>query len=100
VAAARRALKSGDLAPVLTWVKKDNEPKVRAAFDRALRVRALGDEARELADTAFFETLVRLHRAGEGEPYTGLKAADAVNPASPLRTEPSTLVLQTNWLAS
>ena len=30
---------------------------------------------KELADTYFFETLVRLHRAGEGEPYTGLKPA-------------------------
>ena len=25
--------------------------------------------------TTFFETLVRVHRAGEGEPYTGLKPA-------------------------
>jgi hypothetical protein len=38
-------------------------------------VRKLSREARELADMYFFETLVRVHRAGEGEPYTGLKPA-------------------------
>ncbi|HLN79581.1 MAG TPA: DUF6448 family protein, partial [Thermoanaerobaculia bacterium] len=32
-------------------------------------------EAKELADRAFFETVVRLHRAKEGEPYAGLKPA-------------------------
>jgi hypothetical protein len=38
-------------------------------------VRAAGDEAAELADLWFYETLVRVHRAGEGAPYTGLKPA-------------------------
>ena len=36
-------------------------------------MRALGAEARALADRFFFETLVRVHREGEGAPYTGLK---------------------------
>jgi hypothetical protein len=40
-----------------------------------------GKEAQELADRHFLETLVRLHRAGEGEPYTGLKPAGVVEPA-------------------
>ena len=31
------------------------------------KTRKLGGEARALADHHFFETLVRLHRAGEGE---------------------------------
>jgi hypothetical protein len=31
--------------------------------------------AREVADQYFFETVVRVHRAGEGAPYTGLKPA-------------------------
>jgi len=34
----------------------------------------------ELADMYFFETLVRIHRAGEGAPYTGLKH----EPAEPI----------------
>jgi hypothetical protein len=80
VASARAALAKGDVTPVLRWVNKDSEPEVRAAFDRALAVRAKGDDARELADQYFFETVVRIHRAGEGEPYTGLKPAGEVEP--------------------
>ena len=29
----------------------------------------------------FFETLVRIHRAGEGASYTGLKSGEAIDPA-------------------
>lgn len=76
VAAARAALEKGDVTPVLKWVKPDAEPEIRSAFTRTLAVRSAGPEARELADTYFFETLVRVHRAGEGAPYTGLKPAD------------------------
>jgi len=73
VADARRALEMADVTPVLKWVGPLAEAEVRAAFDHALRVRKLGPEALQLADTFFFETLVRVHRAGEGAPYTGLK---------------------------
>ncbi len=55
--------------------KTEYENEVRLAFKRTLEVRTKGKDARELADMYFFETLVRLHRAGEGEPYTGLKPA-------------------------
>jgi hypothetical protein len=75
VAAARVALERSDVTPVLKWVKKENEPEIRAAFARTLTVRGRGPEAKELADTYLFETLIRLHRAGEGAPYTGLKPA-------------------------
>jgi len=74
VKTARAALDKGDITPVLKWVKPDNETEVVAAFKQALAVRKKGKDARELADKSFFETLVRLHRAGEGAPYTGLKA--------------------------
>ena len=48
-------------------------------------VRQLGNEAQEVADRLFFETVVRVHRAGEGAPYTGLKPAGLpVGPAIPL----------------
>ena len=77
VATARTALEKRDVNPVLSWVKKGDEAEVTAAFQRTLAVRARSSEARELADTWFFETLVRLHRAGEGAPYTGLKPAGA-----------------------
>jgi len=80
VAEARTALESGSVTLVLKWIALEYEGEVRAAFDRALHVRALGPEAKELADLSFFETLVRLHRAGEGEPYTGLKPSGTVDP--------------------
>jgi len=81
VTAARMALQSGDVTPVLKWIPKGSEAEVRSAFARTMKVRAAGPDARELADTYFFETLVRLHRAGEGEPYSGLKPAGEVDPA-------------------
>jgi len=48
---------------------------MKTAFAQAAKVRALGPDAKALADRAFVETTVRLHRAGEGAPYTGLKTA-------------------------
>jgi hypothetical protein len=72
---AQKALDSGDLTSVLKWVKTDAEPEIRVAFARTLAVRESGPAARDLADTWFYETLVRVHRAGEGAPYTGLKPA-------------------------
>lgn len=70
---AKGALEKGDVTPILKWVKKDNEAEIKAAFTKAVTVRAKGPEAKELADQYFLETLVRLHRAGEGAPYTGIK---------------------------
>jgi uncharacterized protein DUF6448 len=70
---AKAALEKGDVTPVLKWVGKDAEPEIRAAFSKAMVVRSKGAEARDLADRFFFETLVRVHRAGEGARFTGLK---------------------------
>jgi hypothetical protein len=77
---ARAALASGDVTPVLKWVSKDREREIVETFRQALAVRSLGDDAKTLADRHFFETLVRIHRAGEGEAFTGLKAAGEVEP--------------------
>ena len=40
---------------------------------QTMNVRRLNSDAMILADKFFFETLVRLHRSGEGVPYTGVK---------------------------
>jgi len=77
VSDARAALDTGDVTPVLKWVDEDRAAEIRQAFAKTLAVRTLSAEARELADVYFFETLVRIHRAGEGAPYTGLKPAGA-----------------------
>lgn len=81
VVTAKAALEMGDITPVLKWVRKEDEKEIKTQFDKTLAVRKQGKEAKELADMYFFETLVRIHRAGEGAPYTGLKAAGAVEPA-------------------
>ena len=81
VSSARAALGKGDVAPALKWVAREKEAELKAAFGKALAVRSLGPQARDMADTYFFETLVRLHREGEGAPYTGLKPAGSVEPA-------------------
>ena len=70
---AQAALEKGNVMPILKWIKADNEAEIKVAFANAVAVRAKGPEAKELADRYFLETLVRLHRAGEGAPYTGLK---------------------------
>jgi len=73
VTLARKALDTGNVNLVLPWVTSSDEKAIRRAFDHTLSVRKLGPEAKRLADTYFFETLVRVHRASEGAPYTGLK---------------------------
>ena len=77
---ARIALEAGNIFPVLKWISKNDEAAITKAFESTLQVRALSDDAKEMADTYFFETLVRIHREGEGFPYTGLKPAGAVEP--------------------
>jgi hypothetical protein len=81
VQTARIALEKGDVTPLLKWVQADDEKEIRVAFQKTLAVRTKSAEAKELADMYFFETLVRIHRAGEGAPYTGLKPGEAVDPA-------------------
>lgn len=84
VNAARAALERGDVRLAFPWVRTADEVEVRSSFDRAMAVRKLGPDARELADRSFFETVVRVHRAGEGAPYTGLQPAGRdLGPAIP-----------------
>jgi hypothetical protein len=84
VKAARQALDGGDVSRALIWVQPGDESEIREAFRRTLAVRKLNAAAKDFADTAFYETLVRVHRAGEGEPYTGLKPAGRdLGPALP-----------------
>jgi hypothetical protein len=84
VEAAARALKNNNLNPVLPWVRAKDEPALKQLFEGTLAVRKLSPEARELADRYFFETVVRIHREGEGAPYTGLKPAGRdLGPAIP-----------------
>lgn len=73
VLAAQKALSSGNVNLVLVWVQPKDEPIVKEAFQKTLETRKLSPAAGQVADNYFFETLVRIHRAGEGASYTGLK---------------------------
>lgn len=84
VTLAKKALEQGDVTLVLPWVAKEKEGEIREAFDLAASVREKGPREEELADRYFFETLVRVHREGEGAPFTGLKPAGLdLGPAIP-----------------
>ena len=84
VKAARAALEGGDVNLALVWVRRDDESEIRRAFARTVAVRDLSPAAKDLADLYFFETLVRIHRAGEGATYSGLKPAGRdLGPAIP-----------------
>lgn len=78
---AQRALEAQDVTPVLKWVHAEDEDDIRSAFDMTLAVRGESDAARAVAERYFFETLARVHRASEGEGFTGLKPAGNVEPA-------------------
>ncbi len=88
---ARKALETNNVNLVLIWISKDDEVVIKEAFQKVLSVRDLNKEVQELADYYFFETVVRLHRASEGESYTGLKPAGrdlgVVIPAADLSIE-------------
>jgi hypothetical protein len=73
--AAVKALETKNVSLVLPYAPAEAEVEITAAFEQAVVVRAKGPEAKTLADRYFMETVVRLHRAGEKAPYTGLKAA-------------------------
>lgn len=75
VTAAKRALDAGNVNLILPYAPEKAEPEIKKAFQRTLGLRKMGGEAKELADLWFFETVVRLHREGEGAGYTGLKPA-------------------------
>lgn len=79
----KQALESGQLSPVLKWIRPADEPELQSAFNRALLVRKNGGDAASLADQFFLETAVRLHRASEGESYTGLKSALVAEHSAP-----------------
>ncbi len=73
VKAAIQALEKEDVNLILPFVPADGEGEVIEVFRKVLPLRKNG--ARDVADRYFFETVVRVHRAGEGAPFTGLKPA-------------------------
>jgi Family of unknown function (DUF6448) len=73
--AVQKALDSGNVNLVLPYAPASAEAELKATFAEARKVRVLGPDARKLADRMFLETAIRLHRAGEGAAFTGVKPA-------------------------
>ncbi|HPN32758.1 MAG TPA: DUF6448 family protein [bacterium] len=77
----QKALQDNNIIPVLKWVKEEKASEIKKIFEKTVRVSKAGGETKELAEMYFIETLVRIHRAGEGAPYTGIKEGQPVDPA-------------------
>ena len=75
--AALNALEAQNVNLVLPYAPASAEAELSAAFDQVMAARASGPAAKAVADRYFVETAVRLHRAGEGAPYTGVQPAGA-----------------------
>ena len=73
----RRALETGNVNIALKWVRQDDEDEVRDAFTRSVAVRDLSPQVRDVADRYFLDVLIRVHRAGEGAGFDGIKPAGA-----------------------
>lgn len=85
VTAAQKALAADDVDLVLPYVPASGEDEVRDAFDRVMPLHAADGPGADVARLWFDETVVRVHRAGEHAPYTGLKPAGLdVGPVIPL----------------
>jgi len=69
-----KALETGNLNYVLIWIPAESEDELRGIFEKTLQARK-AREAQEVTDDWFFENAIRLHRAGEGAAYTGMKPA-------------------------
>jgi hypothetical protein len=73
IADARKAMGQNNVNYVLKWVSAANESEIRDAFNLVMKVKGLSHEAKELSEKYFYDTLVRIHRAGEGVLFTGVK---------------------------
>ncbi len=74
------SLEGGDITSLLKWISSEDEEEIKSLFVRVRALRRQSDEAKEIADRLFIETFIRVHRAGEGAPYTGIKPAGSILP--------------------
>ncbi|NMD71564.1 LysM domain-containing protein [Bacillus sp. DNRA2] len=70
---ANKAIEENNPSYILKWIQPDEEKEITRIFNLTMNVRTLSPEAKELADNYLFENLIRIHRAGEGAPFTGVK---------------------------
>lgn len=73
-----KALETGNINYAYKWILAEYEEELKEIYELSLKVRKLGADAQKLADRWFLENFVRIHRAGEGAAYDGLKPAGTV----------------------
>jgi hypothetical protein len=88
VTAAKKALEAGDVNLILPYVPKEGEDEIIRAFEKVMKIRK-DETAREIADLYFFETVVRIHRMGEGAPYAAEASRTQRSPVIPVAERPS-----------
>jgi hypothetical protein len=92
IADALKAITQKNINYVLKWVRPQDEAEIIEAFNLTMKVRVLSPEAKGLSDKYFFETLVRVHRTGEGVPFTGVKPSGTPIDAKILAADKSILL--------
>ena len=75
VADGKKAMASNNINYALKWVQPGDEQEITRVFNLSMKVKDLSPEAKELSERYFFENLIRIHRAGENAPFTGMKPA-------------------------
>lgn len=72
---AIKAFETNNVELVLKWITEEQEQEIIPLFKKTYQLKNGDKEVYTIVEKHFFETLVRLHRETEGEPYTGLKPA-------------------------
>ena len=72
---ALSALQNNNVTLILKWVDPKDEKEMVDLFNKTYALRSGDKEIYDIVEKHFLETLVRLHRESEGQPFTGLKAA-------------------------
>ncbi len=72
---ALKSLENNNPDLVMKWVDAKHEKEIKELFYKTMKYKSGDQEVYDLLEKYFLETLVRVHREGEGEPYTGLKPA-------------------------
>lgn len=74
------AFEQQNVEPVLKWVEPKYDEVITEKFNQTLKLQGDNEEVNKILRTHFLETLVRLHREGEGASFTGLKPAGSMTP--------------------
>jgi hypothetical protein len=77
---ALKSLETSNIKPVLKWIEEKYEPEITSLFNKTVSLKGGDKEVYAIVEKHFLETLVRLHREGEGAPFTGLKPAGSASP--------------------